>query len=387
MGLFLTKIVPVSHLPERKEKVCLNCNAALEGRFCHICGQENIEPREGFWNMLTHFVFDLFHFDGKFFNTLKYLLFRPGYLSQEHLKGRRADYLHPIRMYVFTSAFFFLIYFNFFKDKQAVINLNNTEQTAAQTIAKLKKNKAEYRQALRMAEKNGITFLADSMTNLIRRTDSDLLLMQRDTSSKGKLESLKFDNYNSYFANSDAAEYKNLQQYDSVQKALPADKRDGFIEQSFMRKNFELEQKYHGDQKAIQNAVIDNFFHSFPSILFTSLPLFAFVLYLLYSRRKQYFYSDHLVYTIHLYCAIFIILFISMVSSASIGLISTKVEGWFSFLFAVMMFVYLYKSLKNFYRQSRKRTILKFMLLLLINLFLMLFLFVLFFLISAITTH
>lgn len=99
----------MSHLPERKEKRCLNCNAALHGRFCHVCGQQNIEPREGFWNMLTHFLFDLFHFDGKFFSTIKLLLFKPGYLSQEHLRGRKADYLHPIRMYIFTSAFFIII--------------------------------------------------------------------------------------------------------------------------------------------------------------------------------------------------------------------------------------------------------------------------------------
>ena len=92
------------HLPERSEKVCLNCKADLIGRFCHICGQENVEPKEGFWHMVTHFVFDLFHFDGKFLSTLKYLLFKPGYLSKEHLIGKRASYLHPIRMYVFTGV-------------------------------------------------------------------------------------------------------------------------------------------------------------------------------------------------------------------------------------------------------------------------------------------
>src|SRR5262249_31151697 len=66
------------------------------------------------WHMVTHFFNDITHFDGKFFVTLKDLLFRPGFLSKEYMKGRRASYLHPVRMYVFTSAIFFLLFFSIF---------------------------------------------------------------------------------------------------------------------------------------------------------------------------------------------------------------------------------------------------------------------------------
>ncbi|WP_350339987.1 DUF3667 domain-containing protein [Paraflavitalea speifideaquila] len=31
-------------------------------------------------------------------------------MPQEYIKGRRARYLHPIRMYVFSSAMFFIIF-------------------------------------------------------------------------------------------------------------------------------------------------------------------------------------------------------------------------------------------------------------------------------------
>src|SRR5207244_3362388 len=53
------------------------------------------------------------HFDSNFFHTVHHLLFKPGFLSKEYLKGRRGSYLHPIRMYVFTSALFFLLFFKF----------------------------------------------------------------------------------------------------------------------------------------------------------------------------------------------------------------------------------------------------------------------------------
>ena len=63
----------MSHFKERKEKKCLNCNAIVHDRFCGICGQENIEPKESAWHLINHFFQDITHFDGKFFSSLKYL--------------------------------------------------------------------------------------------------------------------------------------------------------------------------------------------------------------------------------------------------------------------------------------------------------------------------
>ena len=110
----------MSHLTERKEKDCLNCGTMIQGRYCHVCGQQNLEPKESVWHLVSHIFNDITHFDGKFFTTLKDLLFKPGFLSREYVKGRRASYLDPIRMYVFTSAIFFLVFFSFFYSDHSV---------------------------------------------------------------------------------------------------------------------------------------------------------------------------------------------------------------------------------------------------------------------------
>jgi Protein of unknown function (DUF3667) len=110
----------LSHIPQRKEKDCLNCGATVQGKYCHVCGQENVEPKETFWHMVTHFFYDLTHFDSSFFHTIHHLILRPGFLSKEYMVGRRAGYLHPVRMYVFTSAIFFLLFFGLFKPEDAV---------------------------------------------------------------------------------------------------------------------------------------------------------------------------------------------------------------------------------------------------------------------------
>lgn len=52
---------------------------------------------------------ELFDFDGRMLVTLRLLLTRPGFLSYEYVRGRRAAYTSPIRMYVVVSLVFFLV--------------------------------------------------------------------------------------------------------------------------------------------------------------------------------------------------------------------------------------------------------------------------------------
>ena len=62
--------------------------------------------------MVVPFFQDITHYDGKFVGSIRYLLTKPGFLTTEYMAGRRASYLHPIGMYVFTSAIFFIIFFS-----------------------------------------------------------------------------------------------------------------------------------------------------------------------------------------------------------------------------------------------------------------------------------
>jgi hypothetical protein len=70
--------------------------------------------------------------------------------------------------------------------------------------------------------------------------------------------------------------------------------------------------------------MIEKFMHSFPQILFFSLPLIALVLQLLYiRRRKQFFYVNHGIFLIHIY----IYSFINLIVYFSIGKLGS-VLGW-----------------------------------------------------------
>ncbi|MDP1843455.1 MAG: DUF3667 domain-containing protein [Sediminibacterium sp.] len=384
----------MSHLPERKEKNCLNCNAVVQGRFCHVCGQQNIEPREGFWNMLTHFVFDLFHFDGKFFSTIKFLLFKPGYLSQEHLSGRRADYLHPIRMYIFTSAFFFLLFFSFNNMEDAIQISKVDPYTRKAQFLELQELKAKYAKQIDSVK---TTKAKDSLRQMLFQVNSDVNLLQTDSSKYHPLKSLgdTADNYNMINLTSDNTKYRTKAEYLASQQKLPKAKQDGYILKKIKLQQIHLNNDFETTRDA-WSEVIKNFFHQFPKMLFISLPIFAFVLYLIYIRRKKYFFSDHLVYSLHLYCAFFIIILAALLFKEGFGLLgkalsdskgkATELGSWLTGLTFFLLLFYWYKSLRRFYAQSRRKTILKFVILLFINFFVFMFLFVGFLLFSAMTS-
>lgn len=371
----------MSQLKERSEKICLNCGAVIYGRYCHFCGQENVEIKETFWQLVTHFVYDIIHFDGKFFSTLKHLLLKPGFLSHEHLRGRRASYLHPIRMYVFTSAFFFLIYFTFFQQKEDVKTVV-TNGSVADLLKRMQKDKIQLEKILQ--DSSSLNELEKTKNRKkIEKLDHDIEFLKKDTIHLDSLQSIK-NNFN-LFAGNNSYKFKSFAAYDSAQQTLSKDKRDGFIVRSFTRQNYHLQEKYKGDGNALLQSIFNDFKHRFPQILFISLPLFALILMLLYHRNKQIYYVNHVVFSIHLYCAFFIIVLFSLLAGSILEKTSAFIYDWFNVIITLIYFFYLYKAMRNFYEQRRAKTILKYVILLVVTFFVMALLFGVFFLISALS--
>lgn len=115
---------------EREEKKCLNCEETLEGRYCHNCGQENIEQREPIGRILLYLIEGLTFFNSKFFKTLKPFLFKPGHLTKEYNSGKRVTFFSPIKMYFFFSFLYFLFFFWVgWQGDTANINLVSSKQS------------------------------------------------------------------------------------------------------------------------------------------------------------------------------------------------------------------------------------------------------------------
>lgn len=346
----------MSHYKEREEKVCLNCNAALSGRFCHQCGQENIEPRETVWGLITHFFNDITHFDGKFFTSLKYLIRKPGFLPAEFRRGRRASYLNPIRMYVFSSAVFFLIFYNLYSVNKSFRPEDFIKKANRKTLNQLKE--AAYGEAETKVDSaridSGFALLykvVESKPDTVVKSGKGKKVL--DTLDNGlKISAVEFDK-----------DYESKEQYDSVQRTLPANERDNWLEKMLRYKNIDLQQKYGENEKLMWSDVANKFLHMFPYMLFISLPLYALYLKLLYRRRKDFYYVDHIMFLIYLYIFTFLFLLVYF----SLETLNDRLDsGWITLLASVYFLYgiyYTFRAMRNFYEQGFFKTLVKFLLL------------------------
>lgn len=314
----------------------------MVGKYCHNCGQENIEPKESVWHLLSHLFKDITHFDGKFFTSMKDLIWKPGFLSLEYMKGRRAAYLNPIRMYLFTSFIFFLIFFSLYKIDGDNLNAGNIDNMDS---VQLKQSPEKYN--------NGIPTAKKEIRERIFDTASIQLLSRK---------------------------YRSMVEYDS---SVKAGKKYNWLEKQLVYKNIELNKKYKNNPGSLISNLFNKLQHSIPQMLFVLLPLFALFLKLLYIRRKFFYYTDHAIFTIHFYIFVFIDMLLIFGISKLEAITGFTWLQYLNIFMILVLFFYLYEAMRNFYKQSRLKIFLKYLLLLFSFFFAGLVLFVIFIFISV----
>lgn len=93
------------------ERDCKNCGRKLapDFKYCPSCGQEHKEKVVHFKQFILDFLGDYFTFDSLIVRSVRPLIFKPGFLTNEYTAGRRVRYIPPLRMFIFISIVFFLV--------------------------------------------------------------------------------------------------------------------------------------------------------------------------------------------------------------------------------------------------------------------------------------
>lgn len=309
----------------RHENNCLNCGSIVQERYCSHCGQENTEVKESFGHLIRHFFEDVTHYDSKFFVTIKDLIFKPGFLTREYLAGRRASYLHPIRMYVFISFLYFLAAFAFSHS-----GARFEEATKERMVHAAKKE------------------IADSMHQLLSETgngskeDSVKKAVLSNTMSRLKLDSIHESEIE--FQLIADIDYKYLKSYDSAQHALPEAKRDKGIKPWLYGRWLATIERY---GEAVVELLVEKTQHAIPKLMFLLLPLFALFLKLFYDRKK-YYYADHAIFSLHFHSAVFLLFFVFTLVNNVIPSLAVYV----TILELILVIIFLVAALKNTYQQT-----------------------------------
>ena len=291
--------LPIAAMAKNRRKFtqCPNCGYTFEevNNYCPNCGQENHDLNVPVKHLVAEFFEGTLHFDTKVWHTLKYLILKPGLLTEKFNVGQRASYVPPFRLYVFISLIFFFV---LALTSEKVVQLEGTEDAETGATAVLP----------------GLTINANLADSVAAAADSAKLKKLQDV----------------------AAESEELK---ALQATLEEDKQFALIKEKFSRFVSNDEQS---TQKVLKNI-------SF--MMFVLMPFFGLLLYLFYWKQRRN-YVEHLMFSIHLHTFYFILLILALLVNEAFP--NLEID---SLVFGIMV-LYLFLALHRVYRQPYLRTLL-----------------------------
>lgn len=327
----------MSHGKLREDHNCQNCGHYVEEHYCTHCGQENVETRQPFHFLFTHFIEDFIHYDGSFWQTIKKLFLKPGVLTKEYLSGKRNSSVNPVKMYIFVSFVTFFI-ISIFPSHKTEYNDTSNEPISIENTEKIQK---------------AVNATIDTLQN------KGFATVEQGAKIKSEFEKNKNINF---------LEEVNDESIENLQSEV---KNNVPILSPFIEKYQELRKRKVSDEQ-LGEAIVEKSLHVIPKVLFVYMPLFAFFLWIFYNKKK-WWYFDHGIFTLHYFTVILLSILVyfllnklsdyidSNAVSAIIALINT--------LIVLYLIVYFFLALKKLYNQGFIITTIKGVILLGINTF------------------
>lgn len=296
---------------------CFNCNEPLnieKDNFCSHCGQVNNTKKETAFGLVRELVEEFLHLDSKVSNSLIPLLTKPGKLTVDYNTGKRARYFHPVRLFLTVTVIMFLLNGIFGKEKKVINGKKDSDTIFTADSVSL--------------DGDSVKFGSTDSTTFVYNDSVGKVNWNFGGSTVNKDSVLTMAN----------AGYSREQIMDSLK-----------IEHTFINK-LVIGQVIKSRSTTFKE-IKEYYRHRLPWIIFSLMPVFAFVVWLMYLRKKIYF-VDHLIFAFHLHTAVFVLY--------SIMILLEGITGWTIFEWLELLIpVYYYLAIKNVYKQSWGKTILK----------------------------
>lgn len=322
-----------------RDTQCLNCGQPLDKSdvYCPYCSQLNSNKQLSVKDFIAEFLNSIVVFDSRLRNTLKDLLFRPGVITRNYVKGQRLKYANPFRFFLSVSIIYFILngLLQIFQPSSEIDEINlNSPESKVMTFDDIRDNISETTsEAFKVAD----SIKKEQPTKSFEYISEEAL----DTLSFIERYTEKFSLYNSYY---ETSKIKNAEvALDSLNH------RNTTMNRWIYSKNTTVE-KIQENPRAFINYIISKI----PFFLFFFTPFFALFFWLIYSK-KIYTYMEHTIFIFHIFSFIFVSMLIAIIPDL---IFDTSILLGILFIFIGP--IYFYKALRNFYGQSRLLTLIKF---------------------------
>ncbi|WP_040670617.1 DUF3667 domain-containing protein [Rhodanobacter fulvus] len=366
---------------------CANCGAAMQGEFCHECGQSIHSVLKPMHHMVEETVETVLHIDGRIVQTLPPLLLKPGFLTLEYFAGRRVPYIAPFRlMFVLCLLSFFVVHLaiNRFTSKIDAHDfpLVKVESTAIDTA----NSPAEVREALH-GQLDGLRAARDTgvlPAKALERLDASAVELQQKASRRlVALGAAPIPARSLAAPLSGEVVAKPVQQGENDHAAKKVDGgeskpvRISWLPNAVNAHLTELGHRMHDNWRTMKDSddpveraeakqrMINGVFGKLPASMFILIPVFAGLLKLFYVFRRR-LYMEHLIVALHSHAFMFLALLLITLT----GMLSTWLRphaawtgtalGWVQAALILWIPAYLLLMQKRMYHQGWPMTVLKF---------------------------
>jgi len=377
------KIVIKAEEPQLPENTCSNCHAPVEGAYCSQCGQSIESTLKYFWTVIMHLLDDIFSFDSRASRTLWPLMFRPGFLTDEYIAGRRVHYVPPIRLYLFISIVFFIsLKFTVTSEDNNFVNING-QQALMVKVADHVSTLEVQRKALELEQPIDSAALIEISTEIDKFTEYKADLARTEnlilSSIANEIIRLEFDKIDDKATLST----KKLERLDHLSKQIIkarngeliefkqsplsiGNNEDGSLSFDFLSKeqnvklNAYVELLGQKANKAFQSdtgPLVQQVIEKLPQLMFILLPLFALLLKIIFIFSKR-LYLEHLTVALHSHSFIFLTILLLQLSNVIQDELleeGSTVESILTALsvgFLVWIPIYLFMMQKRVYKQG-----------------------------------
>jgi len=360
-------------MPEKKRRssTCNNCGSHLEEdyNFCPTCGQSNSDNNVTFSTLIKEFLDNYFGIDSKLSHSFIPFLFKPGALTNRFHEGKVKHFIHPVRLYLVMSLFYFFTISYLLSDFNLQTFDDGEEMTRA-TLEELKKN-SDLKQ---LSDSVKLSLVNDSLVQKYNPTSFNQLFDSLDANyGEDFLEELSVSLASVELPKRNEERFiEKMHRYARDTRMVDSVFWDSLSGKNNMNINF-----FKGNNKAhIQKQVRkifanDEGFKGFvlgnlPLMMFILIPLFAGVLKLIYVRRKH-LYIKHIVHALHIHSFAYLIYGLSLLLMFKVFsddlFPNTDMEGLRGLIglaFFILTSTYAYISFLKVYKQGWFKTLIKF---------------------------
>jgi uncharacterized protein DUF3667 len=320
---------------------CENCGTELRGHWCYKCSQAAVDYHRSFGHVIYEVLVEFWDWDSKIFGTLGLLIAKPWRLTIDFNGGKRVRHANPLRLYLLASIlFFFAVNFSAkgLKFEPGKTKLNPKDRAELQ--AELDKEgdlppaaRAELERLLDQPPASPAPSAAPSTTASTTPSPTSA-----PTASPPEAEK-------QYGPAAD----RPFLMFDDAKSTTPFEK---WLEARAKEKMGE-----HGTKMGL---FITTLFSYLPYMMFCCIPLFAFVLKVLYIRRRI-FYIDHLIYALHIHTFFYTgLMLIVLITIGLNRVIPGTFAGWVIALLWITFVTQIFLSIRYVYRQGWFISTLKF---------------------------